>query len=509
MINVKELKQICKDFSLLYAEDDIGLRNVTARILLNVFEKVDLADDGADALLKYNQYYEKNGVYYDLIMTDIDMPNMSGIEFSKAILSLNNEQFIMVISAYNDSNLLEELIDMGVAGYVHKPLNYKQFIQRTYKISKLISTKKELLKKQEKIEQLNKELQDSNEILEEKVKLRTQQIENQLYIDRLTNLKSIASLQRDLKNNEFNVLFLLNIDNFSSINSLYGYEYGNEVLRQFAKCLNQFNAKNKYTIYRINSDKFALLESNNCDDIFEFENHIRALKHSIQNYVFKIEDIEFSLDATIGMSFGQEDPIVSADMALLYAQQHNLGYQAYTQELNTIQHISNNLDIRKTIRYAILHDKVFPVFQPIIDIDGNIIKYEVLMRIKDENDQVLTPENFLEVAIQSKQYNQLCNLMFAKTFKEIEKSDKLFSLNLSYEDIYNKIVVKYLIDNLENYPEASKKLVIEVLETLAITESSIMKEFMDQFIELGVRFAIDDFGTGYSNFSHILDMNPH
>lgn len=132
ILNFKILKQLSKDLSLLYVEDDEVLRNKTAVIFKNLFNKTDVAENGIDALDKYIEYYESNDKYYDVIISDIQMPCLDGIGLTKEILKIHKKQKIIIVSAYNDKEYLIDLINLGVEGFMQKPLSSENILQVLY-----------------------------------------------------------------------------------------------------------------------------------------------------------------------------------------------------------------------------------------------------------------------------------------------------------------------------------------------------------------------------------------
>ena len=86
MFNYELLEKIGKEISILYVEDDEHLLKEMSRLLKDIFYKVDIACDGEEAFLKYMSCES----HYDLIVTDIKMPNMDGIELIKNIYNVNN-----------------------------------------------------------------------------------------------------------------------------------------------------------------------------------------------------------------------------------------------------------------------------------------------------------------------------------------------------------------------------------------------------------------------------------
>lgn len=142
MADFKETYKYSKDLNILYVEDDVEMLAATQIMFENFFFKVDTATDGVEGLQKYKDYKEKSSQYYDLIMTDINMPNKNGLEMIKDIRAINSEQPIIVISAYNDSERLMDLIREGISNFITKPIMPNQLIQIIHKVSQSIYSQK-------------------------------------------------------------------------------------------------------------------------------------------------------------------------------------------------------------------------------------------------------------------------------------------------------------------------------------------------------------------------------
>jgi YesN/AraC family two-component response regulator len=121
-MSLNELVAKTKKLSLLYVEDEDSVRLETLSMLKILFEDVDEAIDGADALQKYS---DKK---YDLILTDINMPNMDGLKFSNKVLEIEPTQVIIVLSAHDEMEYIEEMMEIGIDKYILKPLNLDDFI---------------------------------------------------------------------------------------------------------------------------------------------------------------------------------------------------------------------------------------------------------------------------------------------------------------------------------------------------------------------------------------------
>lgn len=108
---------LLKKINLLYVEDDKNIRELLSPALKRVVKNLYVAKDGSDG---YEQYVTHQP---DIILTDIKMPRMSGLEMSKLIRETNNHIPIIVISAHSESTNFLFAIEMGITSYLLKPLD--------------------------------------------------------------------------------------------------------------------------------------------------------------------------------------------------------------------------------------------------------------------------------------------------------------------------------------------------------------------------------------------------
>ena len=135
VVNFEEIIELSKDLKILYVEDDIQLLEKTAYLLSNIFLEVDTATNGEEAIFTYENKK------YDLVITDIKMPKKDGRDFIHAIKVINEEQPIIVTSAYNDSNRLMELIELGIDSFLLKPISTKSLFNTLHSQVKKIKQK--------------------------------------------------------------------------------------------------------------------------------------------------------------------------------------------------------------------------------------------------------------------------------------------------------------------------------------------------------------------------------
>ncbi|PHR58560.1 MAG: hypothetical protein COA44_03730 [Arcobacter sp.] len=156
-INISKLKTYAENISVLYVEDDEIIQEEMTRVLSRFFPKVDLAQNGEDGLHSYNENP------YDLVISDINMPIMNGIEMIKELNKYEDSPVILVTSAYNDTDYLMQLINLNITKFVMKPFNAKDFLIGLYYIVEQIFFKKEYAIMQEKLKLSNQTLEQMQE----------------------------------------------------------------------------------------------------------------------------------------------------------------------------------------------------------------------------------------------------------------------------------------------------------------------------------------------------------
>jgi len=117
MNSIKNLQELAKNKSILYVEDNDALRNNAAKLLKKLFSHVDTAPDGKIALELFKQHH------YPIIITDIKMPHMDGITLIQHIKHIYPQTKSIVMSAYDEKEMLLKSIELGVFRFLKKPVN--------------------------------------------------------------------------------------------------------------------------------------------------------------------------------------------------------------------------------------------------------------------------------------------------------------------------------------------------------------------------------------------------
>ncbi len=344
--------------------------------------------------------------------------------------------------------------------------------------------------------------------------LKIGEIEYQFFHDRVTGLKNTQALKEDIKQ-EFSAILLIDIDKFNYFNELYGLESGDEVIKSFAHFVAKFAEKNDYEAYRIYADGFILRSQKMLLGHEEVYHDIHAFLDALSSYrvLLDLEDtvVDLQIDVTIAVSMEKEDAMEKANTALKYAKAERKHFLAYYQGINPKIELRETLYWQNEIKSALQTERIIPVYQPIVDKEGNTIKYEVLTRLKKVDEQghisLISPSVFLDIALKTKLYTLITRSMIAKSFQMMQDKQIDFSINLLFDDIKNHETMQYLKEQIVHYG-VGKRLVLEIVESEDIKDYELLKKEIDRFRALGVRIAIDDFGSGFSNYAYILNIAP-
>ena len=133
MIEYKELYNLTKNLHILYVEDDDAFRRDTSEILGYFFANITVVCNGEEAYQKYLEYGSVDKKHYDLVITDISMPKMNGLELTKKIYQQNKNQSLIVISAYDESTYLLEFVNLGIEYFLVKPFELNTLFEVLYK----------------------------------------------------------------------------------------------------------------------------------------------------------------------------------------------------------------------------------------------------------------------------------------------------------------------------------------------------------------------------------------
>jgi diguanylate cyclase (GGDEF)-like protein len=272
---INELIGFTKTLKVLFVEDNQEAREAFLDLLNNFFDEIIVAVDGEEGFKKFQ------AEPFDLVISDIRMPNADGIEMSKNIRSMDCTVPIIITTAHQESDLLLKSIEVGISAYLLKPINFKNL-------------EKVIKQTCEKIYYF-KRTQEYEHSLEQLVKERTQELEltkNRLqemaHKDPMTNLYNRRYLH-DISKTLFNIsqrekkafsILMIDIDRFKSINDQYGHMIGDSVIQLLADIFRDLIRASDIAI-RFGGEEFIILLPNTEEEgAYEIASKI---KNRVQN----------------------------------------------------------------------------------------------------------------------------------------------------------------------------------------------------------------------------------
>jgi len=298
-------------------------------------------------------------------------------------------------------------------------------------------------------------------------------------------------------------IILINIDKFREINFFFGNDVGDELIQNIAKRLKEINKSLKWKLFHLDIDEFAFLVTNN----LSIENTISELKKNLEilEKPYMIKNNEIIIRIRAGISYYKKD-LLGADIALDKAKELKKDIML-EKEITDLETYQNHLEWLKKLKTALENDKIVPFFQPIVDKNQNIIKYESLVRLIDENGKVVSPFFFLDIAKKSRYYLEITKRIINKSIDKTLQKNISVSVNITLEDMEDVEIKKFILKKLSTLEDVSK-ITFEIVESEDVRDNKTVMEFLEKLKQKGALIYIDDFGSGYSNFDYILKLHP-
>jgi len=304
-----------KNFSLLCVEDDVNAQELIKLIVEDDIKQFYQAFDGEEGLKVYEKYRP------DIVLTDINMPILNGLNMSKKIREIDDEQPIVIMSAFDDRDTLLDAIEVGISSFIPKPVDTVALMKKLCQITKDIQKKKDDEKSK------NKKIKDLHDLAHYDVLTK---IPNRFLFD----VKFDEAIKRAKIEDSSFILFFIDLDNFKYINDTYGHACGDKVLQTVAKNIKKVIRKED-TFARISGDEFSLI-AEDMDD----ENYINNLAQKILKATstkIEFDGHDISITCSIGISRfpddsdRKEDLLRMADTAMYEAKKLGKSKYFYTK----------------------------------------------------------------------------------------------------------------------------------------------------------------------------------
>jgi diguanylate cyclase (GGDEF)-like protein len=469
---------------------------------------------------------------FDLVLLDVMMPGIDGIETLKRIRSQKSASALPVImvTAKSESNNIVDALELGANDYVTKPVDFAVALAR---VNTQISRKRA----EQQVALANEELRRANEDLERRVEERTSRLvdanqrlkveiadrqESQArsqylaYHDSLTGLGNRLLFKEQLEEavkdvsvtpHPLAVLFL-DLDGFKAVNDTLGHSVGDLLLKSVAAKLRDILPQTD-RIARLGGDEFAILQISVTQP-----NSSIALAEKIIEIVGQPCSID-GHDVTVGASVGiavarpgemnTESFLKSADLAMYSAKSDGRGtYRMFDAEMDAIVQARRILE--QDMRRALAQGDFRLFYQPLVNLQTKrVTAFEALMRWQHPERGAVPPAEFIPVAEEMGLIVPLGEWALRQACAEaVGWPDGIsVSVNLSPLQFAKGNLVSSVVSALASSGLPASRLELEITETVLLekTERNIL--ILNQLRELGVRISMDDFGIGYSSIGYL------
>ena len=322
----------------------------------------------------------------------------------------------------------------------------------------------------------------------------------------------VKYMENVFENDKF-VFLMADFANFSYVNSRYGYNEGNELLKSFASALSYFSDKVRY-VCRVEADRFCVLAEYSDTIIDDFEKFTRRFSSNELlvggNTSFGIMSSAYVPDMTAGFSF--DESFDNANLALKFSKSHSIAIcSVYKAEMR--EELNRTIEIAGDAMRALKNSEFKVFFQPKVSVSQNrIVGAEALVRWIKPNGMVVTPDSFVPflekngyiVKIDFFVYEEVCKYLRRRIDNGLEVVP--ISVNVSRIHMLKNDFIPHLVEVIHRYRIDPKLIELELTESVFIANEDDAIRTLGLLRERGFKVSIDDFGSGYSSLSLLKRM---
>ena len=509
---------------LLIVDDIADNRAVLARRLGRQGFLIVEAESGEHALDLID------GSHFDLILLDVMMPGLDGVEVLKRIRARHAPMQLPVImvTAKADGSDVAESLEAGANDYITKPVDFIAALAR-------IKTQLERKKAKDELDQANNALQALNGSLEQRIAERMAELvetnealkkeiaereRSQAEIhylahhDSLTGLANRVLLRQHLERvlaqptyADVAVLFV-DLDGFKSINDTLGHSTGDGLLKCVANRLIE-SVRDSDRVARLGGDEFAIiqLEADQPKGAAMLANRLIELI----GRPYQVDGNQLNIGASVGIAVASEgdnkpeDLLKRADLAMYTAKAEGRGtYRFFEAQMD--ESAQARRDMESLLRTADIESAFEVYYQPLIDVtEKRVICLEALLRWRHPDKGFISPAQFIPLAEEIGLIVTLGEWVLRRACMEATKwpDEVKVAVNLSPVQFKYSGLPRAVEEALAESGLPARRLELEITESVLLERTETSLAILHELRELGVAISMDDFGTGYSSLSYL------
>ncbi len=328
----------------------------------------------------------------------------------------------------------------------------------------------------------------------------------------LPNRRALAdTLSRSVdraRRGEVSAILFLDLDHFKLVNDTVGHLAGDRLLISVAALLKS-TLRPADLLARLGGDEFAvLLEGRSLEDAMIAAERLRQ---AVDDSRFQVEGRAFNLGVSIGLSpidgaLDAEAVLGLADSAV-YAAKDQGGNRivVYRDAREAAGRLAEASEWAARVKTALKAGSFVLHFQPVVRLsDGRVSHVEALLRMREENGDLVYPSRFLHVAESFGLMPQIDQWVLDEVLRILPEHPELkVFVNLSGASLSSPSLLDHIEERVRKADLKPGRLVFEVTETAAVSDLAVAQLWIRRLKDMGCLFALDDFGMGFSSFTYL------
>jgi diguanylate cyclase (GGDEF)-like protein len=471
----------------------------------------------------------------DLILLDIQMPEMDGYEVCQQLKANSQTENIPVIfiSALDDIGDKKKAFALGGVDYITKPFQIKEVVVRVANQIAISSAKAQILELNAQLEAKVQKRTAQLEVINQKLKAeieQKQQVQDRLLRmalqDSITGLANrnafVSRIQQALKlaakqPNYFFAVILLECDRFKTIKRSIGHIESNQLFMAIGNRLGALLPKSSL-LSRFEGDEFAIF----IDEVTEISNVTELVEQIQQKLIapFQLQRRKISINTNVGITIGNQDYqdsdrlLNDADIAMQKAKTiGNNQYQVFQPDMYIQLHFDVEYAQRELeIKQALQNQEFLIYYLPIVALNtGNTVELEALVRWQHPEKGLIAPKDFVPIAEETGLIISIGDVVLKQACRQISlwqqrsslQKNLRISINLSAKQLFEPNLLPKIDLILKKTQLYGRNLKLEISEAAILENEPAALDILPKLKKRQIILSLDNFGTGYSSLTYL------